>query len=45
MMLLEIICCKPSVAFVLGEEEALIDWVYECYKDFFFFKNGEVDRK
>ena len=32
-MLLEIICCKPSVVFALGEEEALIDWAYECYKD------------
>ncbi|KAF3968317.1 hypothetical protein CMV_007788 [Castanea mollissima] len=30
---LEIICCKSSVAFALGEEEALIDWAYECYKD------------
>ncbi|XP_030967190.1 G-type lectin S-receptor-like serine/threonine-protein kinase LECRK1 [Quercus lobata] len=33
VMLLEIICCKSSVAFALGEEEALIDWAYECYKD------------
>ncbi|XP_065618519.1 G-type lectin S-receptor-like serine/threonine-protein kinase LECRK3 [Quercus suber] len=33
VMLLEIICCKSSVALALGEEEALIDWAYECYKD------------
>ena len=33
VMLLEIICCKSSVAFALGDEEALIDWAYECYKD------------
>jgi hypothetical protein len=33
VMLLEIICCKSSVAFAMGEEEALIDWAYECYKD------------
>uniref|UniRef100_A0A7N2LBA0 Protein kinase domain-containing protein n=1 Tax=Quercus lobata TaxID=97700 RepID=A0A7N2LBA0_QUELO len=33
VMLLEIICCKSSVAFSLGEEEALVDWAYECYKD------------
>ncbi|KAL4601317.1 hypothetical protein ACB092_11G263700 [Castanea dentata] len=33
VMLLEIICCKSSVTFALGEEEALIDWAYECYKD------------
>ncbi|KAK2637137.1 hypothetical protein Ddye_031929 [Dipteronia dyeriana] len=34
VMLLEIICCKSSVAFSMGnqEEEALMDWVYECYK-------------
>ncbi|KAK4842367.1 hypothetical protein QYF36_020242 [Acer negundo] len=34
VMLLEIICCKSSVAFAMGnqEEEALMDWVYECYK-------------
>ena len=32
-MLLEIICCKSSVTFALGEEEALIDWAYECYKN------------
>ena len=31
--LLEIICGKSSVAFALQEEEALIDWAYECYKD------------
>ncbi|KAL8495924.1 hypothetical protein ACS0TY_019878 [Phlomoides rotata] len=31
-MLLEIICCKSSVEFGLGDqEEALIDWVYDCY--------------
>uniref|UniRef100_A0A7N2LDE6 Receptor-like serine/threonine-protein kinase n=1 Tax=Quercus lobata TaxID=97700 RepID=A0A7N2LDE6_QUELO len=33
VMLLEIICCKSSVTFALGEEEALIDWAYECYKN------------
>ena len=33
VMLLEIVCCKSSVAFSMGEEEALIDWAYECYKD------------
>ena len=33
VMLLEIICCKSSVAFALQEENALIDWAYECYKD------------
>ncbi|KAL0006618.1 hypothetical protein SO802_008120 [Lithocarpus litseifolius] len=33
VMLLEIICCKSSVALALQEEEALIDWAYECYKD------------
>ena len=32
-MLLEIICCESSVRFALGEEEALIDWAYECYKN------------
>ncbi|KAK3224028.1 hypothetical protein Dsin_011053 [Dipteronia sinensis] len=34
VMLLEIICCKSSVAFSMGnqEEEALMDWIYECYK-------------
>jgi len=32
VMLLEIICCKSSVSFAMGdEEEALIDWAYECY--------------
>nr|XP_023915155.1 G-type lectin S-receptor-like serine/threonine-protein kinase LECRK3 [Quercus suber] len=35
VMLLEIICCKSSVAFSLQDEEgeALIDWAYNCYKD------------
>nr|POF07278.1 g-type lectin s-receptor-like serine/threonine-protein kinase rlk1 [Quercus suber] len=33
VMLLEIICCKSSVTFALGEEVALIDWAYESYKD------------
>ena len=33
VMLLEIICCKSSVVFALQEENALIDWAYECYKD------------
>jgi len=32
VMLLEIICCKSSVSFAMGEEEeALIDWAYKCY--------------
>ncbi|KAL2514199.1 receptor-like protein kinase 1 [Forsythia ovata] len=32
VMLLEIICCKSSVVFGMGEEEeALIDWAYDCY--------------
>jgi hypothetical protein len=32
VMLLEIICCQSSVSFAMGdEEEALIDWAYECY--------------
>ncbi|XP_022884582.1 G-type lectin S-receptor-like serine/threonine-protein kinase LECRK3 [Olea europaea var. sylvestris] len=32
VMLLEIICCKSSVVFAMGEEEeALIDWAYDCY--------------
>ncbi|XP_047977971.1 G-type lectin S-receptor-like serine/threonine-protein kinase LECRK1 [Salvia hispanica] len=32
VMLLEIICCTSSVGFAMGDEdEALIDWVYECY--------------
>ncbi|XP_022897584.1 G-type lectin S-receptor-like serine/threonine-protein kinase LECRK1 [Olea europaea var. sylvestris] len=32
VMLLEIICCKSSVEFAMGEEEeALIDWAYDCY--------------
>ncbi|XP_062176243.1 G-type lectin S-receptor-like serine/threonine-protein kinase LECRK3 [Alnus glutinosa] len=32
VMLLEIICCKSSVSFAMGdEEEASIDWAYECY--------------
>ncbi|XP_062176786.1 G-type lectin S-receptor-like serine/threonine-protein kinase LECRK3 [Alnus glutinosa] len=34
VMLLEIICCKSSVSFAMGdEEEALIDWAYECYME------------
>jgi hypothetical protein len=34
VMLLEIICCQSSVSFAMGdEEEALIDWAYECYKE------------
>ncbi|KAL5762812.1 hypothetical protein ACOSP7_019076 [Xanthoceras sorbifolium] len=33
VMLLEIICCKSSVAFAMGnQEEALMDWAYDCYK-------------
>ncbi|XP_031274819.1 G-type lectin S-receptor-like serine/threonine-protein kinase LECRK3 [Pistacia vera] len=33
VMLLEIICCKSSVEFAMrNEEEALMDWVYNCYK-------------
>ncbi|XP_047150752.1 G-type lectin S-receptor-like serine/threonine-protein kinase LECRK3 [Vigna umbellata] len=32
VVLLEIVCCKSSVAFALeSEEEALIDWAYRCY--------------
>ncbi|XP_038703450.1 G-type lectin S-receptor-like serine/threonine-protein kinase LECRK2 [Tripterygium wilfordii] len=33
VMLIEIICCKSSVAFAVGcnQEEALIDWAYHCY--------------
>ncbi|KAI3444952.1 hypothetical protein Pfo_001617 [Paulownia fortunei] len=32
VMLLEIICCMSSVEFGMGDqEEALIDWVYDCY--------------
>ncbi|CAI9769426.1 unnamed protein product [Fraxinus pennsylvanica] len=32
VMLLEIICCKSSVVFSMEEEEeALIDWAYDCY--------------
>lgn len=32
VMLLEMICCKSSVAFGLeDQEEALMDWVYACY--------------
>ncbi|KAG8391302.1 hypothetical protein BUALT_Bualt01G0173800 [Buddleja alternifolia] len=35
VMLLEMICCMSSVGFAMGdqyeEEEALIDWVYDCY--------------
>ncbi|CAA2948728.1 Serine threonine kinase [Olea europaea subsp. europaea] len=32
VMLLEISCCKSSVEFAMGEEEeALIDWAYDCY--------------
>ncbi|TKY68193.1 G-type lectin S-receptor serine/threonine-protein kinase RLK1 [Spatholobus suberectus] len=32
VVLLEIICCKSSVAFaVASDEEALIDWAYRCY--------------
>ncbi|ESW05846.1 hypothetical protein PHAVU_011G214400 [Phaseolus vulgaris] len=32
VVLLEILCCKSSVAFALeSEEEALIDWAYHCY--------------
>ena len=33
VMLLEIICCKSSISFAMGEDETLIDWAYECYKD------------
>ena len=34
-MLLEIICCKSSVVFADNEEEedALMDWAYECYME------------
>ena len=32
LVLLEIICCKSSVAFAMAsEKEALIDWAYRCY--------------
>ncbi|OAY44731.1 G-type lectin S-receptor-like serine/threonine-protein kinase LECRK3 [Manihot esculenta] len=32
VVLLELICCKSSVAFGMGDqEEALMDWIYECY--------------
>ncbi|KAL7204274.1 hypothetical protein ACSBR2_017360 [Camellia fascicularis] len=31
MMLLEIICCKSSVAFGMGQELALVDFAYDCY--------------
>ncbi|KAJ1381382.1 Serine-threonine/tyrosine-protein kinase, catalytic domain, partial [Sesbania bispinosa] len=32
VLLLEIICCKSSVAFSMeNEEEALLDWAYHCY--------------
>ncbi|KAJ6964134.1 G-type lectin S-receptor-like serine/threonine-protein kinase LECRK2 [Populus alba x Populus x berolinensis] len=32
VLLLEMICCKSSVAFGMGDqEEALMDWVYACY--------------
>ncbi|KAG5011412.1 hypothetical protein AAZX31_09G002900 [Glycine max] len=32
VVLLEIICCKSSVAFAMAnDEEALIDWAYRCY--------------
>ncbi|KAA8515718.1 hypothetical protein F0562_018671 [Nyssa sinensis] len=31
-LLLEIICCKSAVEFAMGnEEQALIDWAYDCY--------------
>ncbi|KAH6772941.1 hypothetical protein C2S52_004215 [Perilla frutescens var. hirtella] len=34
VMLLEIICCMSSVMFALGDqEEALIDWAYDCYRE------------
>ncbi|PIN25175.1 Serine/threonine protein kinase [Handroanthus impetiginosus] len=32
VVLLETICCMSSVEFAMGDqEEALIDWVYDCY--------------
>ncbi|KAJ9174414.1 hypothetical protein P3X46_013060 [Hevea brasiliensis] len=32
VVLLEIICCKSSVVFGMGDqEEALVDWIYDCY--------------
>ncbi|KAL0379927.1 UNVERIFIED_CONTAM: G-type lectin S-receptor-like serine/threonine-protein kinase LECRK4 [Sesamum angustifolium] len=32
VMLLEIVCCMSSVKFAMGDqEEALTDWVYDCY--------------
>ncbi|KAL0464385.1 UNVERIFIED_CONTAM: G-type lectin S-receptor-like serine/threonine-protein kinase LECRK3 [Sesamum latifolium] len=32
VLLLEMICCMSSVEFAMGDqEEALIDWVYDCY--------------
>ncbi|KAH6789690.1 hypothetical protein C2S51_004696 [Perilla frutescens var. frutescens] len=32
VMLLEMICCTSSVGFAMGDEDdALVDWVYDCY--------------
>ncbi|KAK4411020.1 G-type lectin S-receptor-like serine/threonine-protein kinase LECRK3 [Sesamum angolense] len=34
VMLLEIVCCMSSVKFAMGDqEEALTDWVYDCYSE------------
>ncbi|KAL8500720.1 hypothetical protein ACS0TY_020343 [Phlomoides rotata] len=34
VMLLEIVCCLSSVEFGLGDqEEALVDWVHDCYSE------------
>ncbi|PIN25174.1 Serine/threonine protein kinase [Handroanthus impetiginosus] len=34
VMLLEIICCMSCLVFGMGDqEEALIDWVYDCYSE------------
>ncbi|KAL1346686.1 hypothetical protein AAHE18_08G204500 [Arachis hypogaea] len=34
VVLLELICCKSSIVFSMSndEEQALIDWAYDCYK-------------
>ena len=39
VVLLEIICCRKSLNWSLGEEEAILEeWVYDC------FEKGELDK-
>ncbi|KAE8691162.1 Brassinosteroid insensitive 1-associated receptor kinase 1 precursor [Hibiscus syriacus] len=45
VMLLEIICCRKSVEFVMEEEAILTEWAYNCYSEGMIEKLVENDEE